>query len=277
MGCIKKPLLNFLDMVSPVFISFNYQNLTRECLMTRMNRELSFENLNVMEFAVMLRNGVFLIPAFQRDFIWDMQNIINLWDSLYHFYPVGAILYWDTDIRLNIHRKLGGYVVTAENETNGDNMGNRSYILDGQQRATALFFALFGGKGKTKDMREFDYTLYFNAADASFFPADEYNRRSLDINPAFLIRLGDVPRWPEDFHRKIKLEKGFRRKIGANLHQLGRVFSDYKLPLTRLKGFDIRGVCDVFERINQEGRRLKSMDLLISRNFHNYSALVDWL
>jgi hypothetical protein len=242
-----------------------------------MKRELSFENLKIMQFASMLGDGIFLIPAFQRDFIWDMQNIINLWDSIYRFYPVGTILYWDTELRLNIHRKLGGYTVTAGNDMDGDDRGNRSYILDGQQRATALFFALFGGKEKTKDMRQFDYTLYFNAADASFFPADELNRRSLDINPAFLIRLADVPQWPEDFHRKIKLEKGFNRKIGANLHQLGRVFSDYELPLTRLKGFDIRGVCEVFERINQEGRRLKSMDLLISKNFHNYSALVDWL
>jgi hypothetical protein len=245
--------------------------------MTRMKRELSFENMNIIEFAGMLRDGIFLIPAFQRDFIWYMQNIINLWDSIYRFYPVGAILYWDTDIRLNIHRKLGGYTVIAGNDMDGDDRGNSLYILDGQQRATALFFALFGGKGKTKDMRGFDYTLYFNAADASFFPADEFSRRSLDINPAFLIRLGDVPQWPEDFHMKIKLEKGFRRKIGTNLHQLGRVFRDYSLPLTRLKGFDIKGVCEVFERINQEGRRLKSMDLLISRNFQNYNTIVDWL
>jgi len=245
-------------------------------MMARMKRELSFEKLNIIEFAGMLRDGIFLIPAFQRDFIWDMQNIINLWDSIYRFYPVGTILYWDTEIRLNIHRKLGGYVVTAGNVMDRDNRV-RSYILDGQQRATALFFALFGGKGKAKDMREFDYTLYFDAADASFFPADELNRRSLDINPAFLIRLGDVPQWPEDYHRQIRFEKGFKRKIGANLRQLGRVFNDYKLPLTRLKGFDIKGVCEVFERINQEGRRLKSMDLLISRTFHNYSALVDWL
>ncbi len=245
--------------------------------MTNMKRGLSFEELSIMEFACMLRDGNFLIPSFQRDFIWDMQNIINLWDSIYRFYPVGTILYWDTDIRLNIHRKLGGYTVSIKDYTTEGNMGNRSYILDGQQRATALLFALFGGKGKTKDMRDLDYTLYFDAADASFFPADELNRRSLDINPAFLIRLGDVPQWPEDFHSKIRLEQGFRRKIGANLHQLGRVFSDYKLPLTRLKGFDIKGVCEVFERVNQEGRRLKSMDLWISRNFHNYGTVVDWM
>jgi hypothetical protein len=56
---------------------------------------------------------------------------------------------------------------------------------------------------------------------------------------------------------------------------MGRVFKDYNVLLTRINGFDIKGVCDIFERLNQEGKRLKSMDLLISRNFYNYSCLVE--
>jgi hypothetical protein len=240
----------------------------------RLKRKIIFESMNIVEFARMLGDGVLLIPSFQRDFIWEMQNIINLWDSIYRFYPIGTILYWDTDIRLNIHRKLGGYLVVSENEMLKNN-GKRSYILDGQQRATALFFTLFGGKGKTNDLREFDYTLYFDATTASFFPADEFNRRSLDVNPAFLIRLRDIPEWPEDFHRQIALEPGFKRKTGANLRQMGRVFREYNVLLTRINGFDIKGVCEIFERLNQEGKRLKSMDLLISRTFHNYSSLVE--
>jgi hypothetical protein len=231
--------------------------------------------MNIMEFACMLRDSRFLIPSFQRDFIWEPENIIRLWDSLFRFYPIGSILYWDTDIRLNVHRKLGGHIVTGSNDMSENNNSSRSYILDGQQRATALFFALFGGKGKTRDLRVFDYALYFNAADASFFPADEFNRRAMDVNPAFLVRLKDVPQWPADFHKKIAREPGFKRKTGSNLRQLGRVFSDYNILLTRIKGFDISGVCEIFERINQEGKTLKSIDLMIARSFYNYSCLVE--
>jgi hypothetical protein len=57
--------------------------------------------------------------------------------------------------------------------------------------------------------------------------------------------------------------------------QLGRVFNEYKMLLTRISGFDIKGVCEIFERINQEGKRLKSMDLAISRSFHNYDCLTE--
>jgi hypothetical protein len=231
--------------------------------------------MNIMEFARMLVDGSFLIPAFQRDFIWEQQNIINLWDSIFHFYPIGNILYWDTDIHLNIHRKLGKHVVLSRNLDLMKSNGRMAYILDGQQRATALLLSLSGGEGKTKDLRTFDYALYFDAVNTVFFPAEEFNRRSLDINPTFLVRLGDVCKWPADFHEQVKAEPGFKRKIGANLRQLGRVFEDYKILLTRISGFDIKGVCEIFERINQEGMRLKNMDLIISRSFHNYECVTE--
>jgi len=231
--------------------------------------------MNIMEFAGMVGDGSFLIPAFQRNFIWEQQNIINLWDSIFHFYPIGNILYWDTDIHLNIHRKLGGCVVLSRNLDLMKGNGRKAYILDGQQRATALLLSLLGGEGKTKDFKTFDYALYFDAVSGIFFPADEYNRRSLDCNPAFLVRLGDVRKWPLDFHVQVKSEAGFKRRIGANLRQLGRVFEDYKVLLTRISGFDIKGVCEIFERINQEGMRLKNMDLMISRSFHNYECVTE--
>lgn len=246
--------------------------------MPRIKRELDFEDINIMDFVTQLADGRFLVPSFQREFIWDPRNIINLWDSIFQYYPIGTILYWDTDIRLNIHRRLGGFIINANDEVVKNRERNLSYILDGQQRATALLVALFGGKGDVRGHRDFDYTLFFDATDASFFFANEFNRRGLDVNPAFLIRLRDVPQWSADFYEKIARESGFRRKIGTNLRRMARIFRGYNIPLIRISGFDIRGVCEIFERINQEGKRLKNMDLLISRNFYNYSSVVeeDW-
>lgn len=240
-----------------------------------MKKELSFENMNIMEFAEKLGNGSFQIPAFQRDFIWEQRNIINLWDSIYRFYPIGNILYWDTDIHLNIHRKFAGHLILSRDQVLSANNGRRSYILDGQQRATALLLSLSGGQAKTKDLRTLDFTLYFDATEAVFFPVEELNKRSLDVNPAFLIRLSDVSMWPVDFHERIAREPGFKRRTGTNLRQLDRVFKDYKILLTRIRGFGIKGVCEIFERINQEGIRLKSMDLIVSRSFHNYDCLTE--
>jgi hypothetical protein len=50
---------------------------------------------------------------------------------------------------------------------------------------------------------------------------------------------------------------------------------DYRIPVINLEGFDISGVCAIYERINQTGMRLKNMDILIARGFRNYATVVE--
>src|SRR3990172_9248775 len=73
------------------------------------------------------------IPTFQREIVWEKENVKKLWDSIYKFYPLGSILIWKTDIRLHNHREVGGHVIPPE-----DTRSQFQYILDGQQRTTSL-------------------------------------------------------------------------------------------------------------------------------------------
>lgn len=68
---------------------------------------------------------------------------------------------------------------------------------------------------------------------------------------------------------------GFSPAVERNLEQLRYVFTDYSIPLINLEGFDIEGVCAIYEHINQTGMRLKNMDILIARGFKNYSTVVE--
>ena len=63
--------------------------------------------------------------------------------------------------------------------------------------------------------------------------------------------------------------------IADNLYQLSRVFTDYNMSFIHITGFDIPAVREIFERINQEGKDLSSMDLMIARTFRNYAYLVE--
>ena len=241
-----------------------------------MAREIGTDEKNIVEFVRMLAEGRFLIPSFQREVVWEPPDIIKLWDSIYRFYPIGSILYWKTDLHLNIHRRLGGFILPAREKPAGMS-GEKTYILDGQQRATSLLITLLGGKGKVKGHGEFDYTLYFDALSATFFFENEYKRRRRDTNPAFLIPLGRVyqdqgqPAHSEAIHSV----PGFTGAIDNNLRRLDRVFSDYSLSFICIKGFDIPAVREIFERINQEGKGLSSMDIMIARTFQNYGYKVE--
>jgi hypothetical protein len=236
--------------------------------MTNINRDIGTDDKKIMEFVDLLSKDKFLIPTFQREFVWEPDNIIRLWDSIFRFYPVGSILYWETDSYLHTHRKLGGFVFPHDEDT-VRRFKEWTYILDGQQRATSLLVSMLGGRGRVKEDENFDYTLYFDAADATFFFAKDLEKHKEKVNPAFLIRLRDVPQWGFDFYKRISAEDGFNQTIENNLQQLSRIFTDYKVSLIRIKGVDVNEVCEIFERINQEGKKLDPVDIIVARTYRN--------
>jgi hypothetical protein len=236
--------------------------------MTNINRDIGTDDKKIIEFVDQLAKDKFLIPTFQRDFVWNPDNIIKLWDSILRFYPVGSILYWETDRYLHTHRKLGGYIFPHDEDT-VRKFNEWVYILDGQQRATSLLVSILGGKAKVKEEEQFDYTLYFDATDATFFFASNLEKRKAKVNPAFLIRLKDVANWSFDFYKRIANEEGFNVTIENNLEQLSRIFTDYKISLIRIKGVDVNEVCEIFERINQEGKKLDPVDIIVARTYRN--------
>ncbi len=225
-----------------------------------------------MEFMRQLAAGEFLIPTFQRLFVWNPEDVCNLWDSIYQCYPIGSILCWKTKILLHVHRKLGGFYIPDNG--NADRMG-QSYILDGQQRATALLASFYGGTGRVREQFSFDFTLYFDLTKAVFFFEKDYYRHKWDADAAFLIRLKDVPELPADYHHRLSAVPGFSPDIAKKLEQLKYIFTDYSIPVISLEGFDTADVCAIYERINQTGMRLKNMDILIARGFKNYSTVVE--
>jgi len=236
------------------------------------SRKIGIHTRNLLEFVRQLAAGEFLVPTFQRLFVWKPEDICNLWDSIYQGYPIGSILCWKTHTRLHVHRKIGGFYI-PENGGSGDKV--QTYILDGQQRATSLLVSFYGGSGKVREQFAFDYTLYFDLTTAAFFFQKDYYRRRWNAEPEFLIRVKDAMDLPAGYGSSLSGKTGFSTAVQTNLEQLRHIFTDYNIPLISLKGYDISGVCAIYERINQTGMRLKNMDILIARGFKNYATVVE--
>lgn len=238
--------------------------------MSNLNREIESEVMKVNTFVEeKLAKDKLLIPTFQREFVWEPENIRKLWDSIFKFYPIGSILYWVTDSYLHTHRKLGGFEFPHDEDT-VRKFKEWAYILDGQQRATSLLVSILGGKGRVKEEEDFDYTMYFDATNATFFFANELEKRRSKVSPAFLIRLKDVPKGDFlDFYEKIAKGEGITEQIKSNIKQLYRIFTDYKLVFVRIQGVDVEEVCEIFERVNQEGKKLDPVDIIVARTYRN--------
>jgi len=57
--------------------------------------DVESHNLPVRQHIQRIATGDYILPEFQRTFVWDDDKILRLWDSLYHGYPVGQLLLWD--------------------------------------------------------------------------------------------------------------------------------------------------------------------------------------
>ncbi len=237
------------------------------------NRKISIRHHNLTEFIQQLASGEFLIPTFQRVFVWNPEDISTLWESIYQHYPIGSILCWKTKTLLHVHRKIGGFFIPETNAAGPIRI--QSYILDGQQRATALLASFFGGTGKIKEHYSFDYTLYFDLTNAAFFFDKDYYRHRWEADAAFLIRLKEAPALPMDYCSSLESKDGFSPAVEKNLEQLKYLFTNYNIPMINLEGFDIAAVCSIYERINQTGMRLQNMDILIARGYKNYATVVE--
>src|SRR5689334_15663222 len=87
-----------------------------------------------------IRNGTLRIPRFQRRFVWEKRKIIDLLDSIYKEYPIGSFFIWEADQKYNMFYKD----FPELNLPKPDNSSILKYILDGQQRATALYVVING-------------------------------------------------------------------------------------------------------------------------------------
>lgn len=86
-------------------------------------------SLNVRQVVAAVKAGEFLLPTFQRDYVWTPQQIVRLFDSFRHGYHVGSLLLWDR------------YLPPREVEIGGVRaMSDRRVmvVLDGHQRLASI-------------------------------------------------------------------------------------------------------------------------------------------
>jgi hypothetical protein len=240
-----------------------------------------------------LENLDFQIPTFQRDVVWEKENVKKLWDSIYKFYPLGSILVWKTDIKLQNHRKIGGHKISEGTF----NRSEYQYILDGQQRTTSLLTSLYGGSIEGQD--GFDPSVYIDLTieDETDTDDDSYKKRFLywdeindkdgnfkrntgrqnKFNTGLIVKLLSIK---NDFgaveRSLVESEyddyKDYDHPIREQLRRLKQVLDNYRLSFIELKGIQVSEVCQIFERINQAGKPLDIFDIVVAKTFRPEST-----
>ena len=103
-----------------------------------------FSLLSVREvaFAVNARPQRIRLPSFQRDAVWDWDDIELLWDSILRGYPMGSLLLARPHEELPDVRQLRKHREAAATATSPVEDDGCLVLLDGQQRASAIAIGL---------------------------------------------------------------------------------------------------------------------------------------
>ncbi|MCX5888713.1 MAG: DUF262 domain-containing protein [Deltaproteobacteria bacterium] len=241
------------------------------------------DSYGITTFLEHLRRGQYQIPTFQRDVVWDRNRVKRFWDSIYKFYPLGSILVWRTETHLQNHREIGGYPL--RDEPTGKEF---HYLLDGQQRTTALLTSIYGGRIKGQD--DNDPRLYVDVTvskpeeveDESwrerFLFWDEIDDRGGELlrnvgrkkryDQGLIVKIEDIAHSYQVLEERLEVAGySYREPARGQLRRFKQVIDNYKLSFIELRGIEVTEVCQIFERINQAGQPLSMFDIVVAKTF----------
>jgi uncharacterized protein with ParB-like and HNH nuclease domain len=245
-------------------------------------------------------NRSYFLPAIQRPYVWEPDQIIALFDSLMKGYPISSFLFWEVkpenrenwDIYQFVEHFRFGQVHNEPAETDGRDV---TLVLDGQQRLTSLIIALRGTYTVKVKNKRWDnpgawlrQRLYLDLLKDPHLEDD--SKGDLGSSYGFKFSADDLSAktsqlWFKvgrmlDFDNEDKFHEfkdtlldslpgqitiAQQRIARRNLEQLFRVvWKDEVVSFYTEKNQSYDRVLDIFIRANDGGTKLSKSDLLLS-------------
>jgi len=263
---------------------------------------LKDDSITIYEAMMHIKDGKYVMPAFQRQFVWSMEQIEKLWDSILLDYPIATFLFWhvdDNNVTWDTYFCNFLTTVTFDNRKQADSVNYEltdinvavtdTAILDGQQRLTSLYLSLLGdsfirqkyarrgnvGGTVTKLLIE----LNKNKLDVD---EEEYNSKKFDIK--FSEKVGRLS--PTQFELRTILQDKFRddstrdkaiedaianvpadsKEYARNtLHKLyQKIFVEKLIRYTEIHDMNQDDALEMFVRFNSGGKALKKSEITMS-------------
>ncbi|MGW4424936.1 DUF262 domain-containing protein [Streptosporangium sp. NPDC004631] len=184
--------------------------------------------------------GQIRVPHFQRDFRWQRQDVIRLFDSIVRGYPVGSLLLWRRPAAAHA-LQLGALRVEAPTSDRA------LWVVDGQQRITSLANALH--ERGSDDPR---FSLAYDLRTNQFVPRPLAEESAVIPLPV-IFDLTKVLRWfaanPEAM------------EYVDRANEITQTLRQFAIPAYEVVQDDARVLQDIFDRMNNYGKRLSRAEI----------------
>jgi len=257
-------------------------------------------SISIYEAMMNIESGKYVMPAFQRQYVWSMEQIEKLWDSILLDYPIATFLFWHVD---DYNTTWDTYFcnflksVTFDSKKQADNINyelssikphiSDTAILDGQQRLTSLYLSLFGtsyirekhARRKTTGGIVSKLVIELNNKVSA---EEEYNNKKFDIK--FNDKIGQLTQTQFEIRKLIKPE--FQNKetretaiynviknIPADnqdyaisiLNKLcNKIYDEKLVRYTEILDMQQDDALEMFVRFNSGGKALKPSEITMS-------------
>jgi len=200
-----------------------------------------------------IRDGRLLLPELQRRFVWKSTQVRDLFDSLYHQYPSGQLLVWETDDLPYSH--------SVSVQGVDSNQKKPQLLLDGQQRLTSLATIMLNKplvvRGSTRPI-----DIVFNVFSEKFEVSGlRYTKTGGWISLTKLFNQGVLPVLRE---LNIDTASSNADQVFSRLQRLENI-KTYKYQVNILENLNYDEVTHIFVRINSGGTKLNSADLALAQ------------
>jgi uncharacterized protein with ParB-like and HNH nuclease domain len=259
--------------------------------------------LTIKETITDIHSKKYLLPSIQREFVWNVDQITKLFDSLMLGYPIGSFLFWEVtaasrtefafyEFLRNYHERDCRHNLKA-NVVAGDSI---TAILDGQQRLTSLYLGLMGTYTYKKPYLSYDNPkaypirrLYLNLLQKSddedwFYDFDFLTDDECQNDEAhYWFLVGDIMGFAKLADAMKYLQKvtsylvRLAQETGENFDEAKGEFatetlsklwqaihSDGTISYYLEKSAELDKVLNIFIRVNSGGSPLSYSDLLLS-------------
>jgi hypothetical protein len=207
-----------------------------------------------------IENGRVRLPPFQREFVWSPPKVIELMDSIYKGYPIGSFFYW----------KASREYVTLFRDIKSLSLPSPSpdqelfFILDGQQRLTSIWATFKGNIINDDDYARICLDLDNAAAYEKGSPEERRQIRvfkEIDADNMKFVSLHDI------LSDKTRTYDAIRDPLPTTekketLSKARDRFRAYPFSVVKIFDLELEDAVEVFQRINQGGKRLTRFELV---------------
>lgn len=212
--------------------------------------ELTHNVQTVRQLAREIRERKYVVPDIQRPFVWNMDRVKKLVDSIIANIPIGGLVVWAAAPKESVSIKETTSALPGYDPKNSVKL----FVIDGQQRMSVIYRLFEGGEYHPEFRRKI---LFDSVALHPSTKSVVATTRPLMGHVFLKDLLGE--------HYASFVRRFSSRSDREWLRKVRRQILAFKIPVTVVSKANLDEVRDVFLRINTLGRRVTEADAAFTK------------